>query len=88
MRVSKLLVTAAVVGLVVNVYDFLIHGIVLQGPVYSKLPLMRTDASLPLLIFSDFVAAAIFVWVYQRVRTVFRPASLAGRRSGCMPECW
>jgi uncharacterized membrane protein YvlD (DUF360 family) len=78
MPVSKFLVTTIVVGLVVNVYDYLIHGIALQGPLYSKLPLMRTDASLPLLVVSDFVAAAVFVWVYQRVRPSFAPGAAGG----------
>jgi hypothetical protein len=82
MPVSKLLVTAMVVGIVVNVYDFLIHGIVLQGPLYSKLPLMRTDASLPLLIVTDFVAAVVFVWVYQRVRSSFPPGAGGGALFG------
>jgi len=82
MPVSKLLVTAIVVGIVVNVYDFLMHGILLQGPLYSKLPLMRTDASVPLLIATDFVAAVVFVWVYQRVRPSFAPGAAGGARFG------
>jgi hypothetical protein len=82
MPVSKLLVTAIVVGLVVNVYDFLIHGILLQGALYSKLPLMRPDASVPLLIVNDFVAAVVFVWVYQRVRPNFAPGAAGGALFG------
>jgi hypothetical protein len=82
MPVSKLLVTAIVVGIVVNVYDFLIHGILLQGALYSKLPLMRTDASIPLLIAIDFVAAVVFVWVYQRVRPSFAPGAGGGATFG------
>jgi hypothetical protein len=78
MPVAKLLVTAIVVGIVVNLYDFVIHGLALQGPLYSKLPLMRTEASLPLLIISDFVAALVFVWVYDRVRRSFAPSAAGG----------
>jgi hypothetical protein len=82
MPVSKLLMTAIVVGIVVNIFDFLIHGIVLQGALYSKLPLMRTDASIPLLIVIDFVAAVVFVWVYQRVRPAFPPGAAGGALFG------
>ena len=82
MPVSKLLVTAVVVGIVVNVYDLLVHGMLLQGPLYSKLPLMRTDMSVPLLIVTDFVAAVVFVWVYQRVRSGFAPGAGGGATFG------
>ena len=82
MPVSTFFVTAIVVGIVVNVFDFLVHGILLQGPLYSKLPLMRTDASLPLLIVTDFVAAVVFVWVYQRVRPSFPPGAAGGATFG------
>lgn len=82
MPVSKFLVSTLVVGIVVNVFDFLVHGILLQGPVYSKIPLMRADASLPLLIVTDFVAAAVFVWVYQRVRPSFPPGAAGGALFG------
>lgn len=82
MPISKLLVTTVVVGIVVNVYDFLVHGMLLQGPLYSRLPLMRTDMSVPLLIVTDFVAALVFVWVYQRVRSSFAPGAGGGATFG------
>jgi hypothetical protein len=80
MPVSKLLVTAVVVGLVVDIYDFLIHGILLQGALYSKLPLMRPDAPVPLLIVNDFVAAVVIVWAAGAVTGALasRPAPGAG----------
>jgi hypothetical protein len=78
MPVSRFLVTAAAVGVAVNVYDFLVHGLLLQGPLYSHLPLMRTDMSLPLLVVTDFVAALVFVWVYQRARPSFGAGPAGG----------
>ena len=77
MPLSRFVLTTAAVGVAVNVYDFLVHGVLLQRSLYSHLPLMRTDMSLPLLIVTDFVAALVFVWVYQRVRPSFG-AGLAG----------
>jgi hypothetical protein len=82
MPVSQLLVNAVIVGIVVNIYDFVVHGVLLHGPLYSKLPLMRPDASVPLLIATDFVAALVFVWVYQRVRTSFAPGAAGGATFG------
>jgi hypothetical protein len=82
MPVSTFLITTVVVGIVVNAFDFLVHGLLLQGPLYSKLPLMRSDASFPLLILTDFVAAAVFVWVYQRVRASFSPGAAGGATFG------
>ena len=81
MKLQKLIVTALVVGIVANVFDYAVHGVLLAGPLYSKLPtLMRPDASIPLLVLSDFVAALVFVWVYARVRTAFP----AGPRGGAI----
>jgi hypothetical protein len=74
--------TALAVGVVVNLYDFVVHGLLLTGPLYSKLPLMRPGASLPLLILMDFVAALVFVWVFQRVRACFAPGAAGGAAFG------
>jgi hypothetical protein len=77
-----LLLTALVVGVVVNLYDFVVHGLLLTGPLYSRLPIMRPAAPLPLLILTDFVAALIFVWVFQRVRACFASGALGGATFG------
>lgn len=82
MRLGRLLTIAVVVGIVVNIYDFVVHALLLEGPVYSRIPLVRTNASLPLLIVSDFVAALVFVWVYDRVRTSFPPGAAGGAAFG------
>jgi len=81
-RLPRSLLTALAVGVVVNFYDFVVHGLLLTGPLYSKLPLMRPDAPLPLLILTDFVAALVFVWVFQRVRTCFAPGAAGGATFG------
>jgi hypothetical protein len=74
--------TGLAVGVVVNLYDFVVHGLLLTGPLYSKLPLMRPGASLPLLILMDFVAALVFVWVFQRVRACFAAGAAGGAAFG------
>jgi hypothetical protein len=54
---------------------------------------MRQNASVPLLILADFVAAFVFVWVFHRVRTSFPPTGAGGaafgflcRGSGDLPD--
>jgi len=78
----RLLLTALVVGVVVNLFDFVVHGLLLTGPLYSKLPIMKQGASPPLLVLTDFVAAAVFVWVFQRVRACFAPGAAGGAAFG------
>ena len=82
MPLRRLLLTALVVGVVVNLFDFVVHGLLLTGPLYSKLPIMKQGASLALLVLTDFVAAAVFVWVFQRVRACFAPGAAGGATFG------
>jgi hypothetical protein len=64
MNVKKLLIASVVLGVVWNVLDFLVHGMLLQGMYYSKLPgLFRADVSPGYFVLGDFVAALVFVWV-------------------------
>jgi len=68
MNVKKLLIATLVVGVVANVLDFIVHGLILQGAFYSKLTtLFRTDMPMGWFIFGDFVGALVLVWVYDRV---------------------
>jgi hypothetical protein len=79
MNLPRLLLVAAAVGLAINIYDFLLHGVLLQGPLYSGLTdFMRPDVSPVLLVLTDFVAALVFVWFYDRVRTAFPPGPRGG----------
>jgi hypothetical protein len=82
MPLPRLLLTALIVGVVVNVYDFVLHNILLTGPVYSHIPILHTAVSVPLLVLGDFVAALVFVWVYQRVRASFGPGAAGGAAFG------
>jgi hypothetical protein len=66
MNLKKILVPAIVVGIVANVFDFLAHGVILQG-YYMGFTIFNQDAPMGWLIFGDFVAALVFVWVYDRV---------------------
>jgi hypothetical protein len=79
MKLQKLLLATVAVGIAVNIYDYLLHGILLQGPLYSHLTsFMRADASFPLLVLTDFVSALVFVWVYDRVQVAFPSGPMGG----------
>ncbi len=89
MNVKKYLIAALAVGVVANVLDFVIHGLILQGPVYSQLTtLMRSDAPMHWLVIGDFVAALVFVWVYDRVYNSFGGGWKGGATYGLYVGIW
>jgi uncharacterized membrane protein YoaK (UPF0700 family) len=66
MNVAKLVVAWLVVGVVLNVLDYLVHGLAL-GSYYAQLTFMRQDTSYLLFVLLDFVFALVFVFVYDRL---------------------
>ncbi|HKZ31390.1 MAG TPA: hypothetical protein VJ648_03430 [Vicinamibacteria bacterium] len=70
MNVKKLLLATVVVGVVMNIVDFLVQGQLLVG-LYATLPLFKREPPIPWLVFGDFVSALVFVWVYDRVQSSF-----------------
>ncbi len=66
MNVSKLVVAWLVVGVVMNVLDFLVHGFALAS-YYAQMTFMRQDMSPALFVLVDFVFALVFVVVYDRL---------------------
>ena len=83
MKLQKILLAALAAGIAVNIYDFLLHDVVLQGPLYSHLTsFFRADASLPLVVLSDFVAALVFACVYERVQGAFPAGPKGGATFG------
>ena len=81
MNIKKLLLTAVVVGVVMNIVDFVVQGQLLAG-LYASLPLFKKEASIHLLVIGDFVTALVFVWVYDRVRSSFGAGAKGGASFG------
>jgi hypothetical protein len=78
MNVKKLLIASVVVGVVLNVFDAVVQG-QLMAPTYAKLSgLFRTDMNMAYLVIGDFVAALVFVWVYDKVRGSFGAGAAGG----------
>jgi hypothetical protein len=67
MNLGKLILAALVVGVVWNGWDFVVHGQILQSQYAGLEALFRKDAPMQWLVIGDFVAALVFVWVYDRV---------------------
>jgi len=83
MNVKKLLLATVVLGVVANVLDWIVHGLILHGPYYSQLTsLFRQDAPMAWMIIGDFVWALVFVWVYSRVYSSFSGGPKGGATYG------
>ena len=81
MNVKKLLLATVVVGVVMNIVDFLVQGQLLAG-LYANLPLFKREPPIPWLVFGDFVTALVFVWVYDRVQSSFAGGVKGGATYG------
>lgn len=81
MKWQKLLLAAVAVGVVFNAYDFVVHGMLLVG-YYETLPVMNQSGSMFWLILGDFLAALVFLWVYDRVYDSFGGGIGGGMKFG------
>lgn len=82
MNVKKLVVATLAVGVVMNVLDFLFHGQLLHERYAALSTLFRQDAPVQWLVVGDFVAALVFVWVYDRVYASFGGGAKGGATYG------
>ena len=82
MNVRKFIVAVLGVGVVMNVFDFVVQGMILQNAVYSKIPLLNQNLPIKWLIIADFVAALVLVWVYVRVSGSFGAGVNGGAQFG------
>ena len=67
MKLTALLKIGIVVGLVMNVLDFIVQGNLLAG-MFAAVPAFRqTTEMLPYLIVGDFVAGLVFAWAFLKL---------------------
>jgi hypothetical protein len=81
MDVKKLLLATLAVGVVANVFDFVVQGQLLAS-YYASLPLFNREMPIHWLVIGDFVAALVFVWVYARVQGSFGGGPKGGATYG------
>jgi hypothetical protein len=71
-KYGKLIIAILAAGVAANIYDFVVHGLILGSTVYERYTqLFRTDMPMAWMVVADFVAAAVFVIVYARVYQSF-----------------
>ena len=81
MNIKKLLLATLAVGVVANIFDFVVQGKLLAD-YYSSMSLFNKDMPIQWLVFGDFVAALVFVWVYDRVLASFGGGPKGGATYG------
>ena len=81
MNLQKILVPALVVGIVANILDFIFHGMIMKD-YYAGLTIFNQEMSVGWLVFGDFVAALVFVCVYDRVQGSFAAGPTGGATYG------
>jgi len=83
MKLQKLLVATVVLGVVWNVLDFVVHGMILSGSYYSQLTaLFRQDVPIAWFVIGDFIAAFVFVWIFDRLSGGFGGGPKGGATYG------
>ena len=79
MTKKQIVLSILIGGLVATVLDVLVHGFLLGNAFYvQQTALFGTESSPLSLTLGDFVSVAVFVWVYQRVRSCFRDGAAGG----------
>jgi hypothetical protein len=81
MNVKKLLLATVAVGVAGNIIDFVFQGMIMASQ-YAAITAFRKDASVPMLVLGDFVAALVLVWVYDRVYGSFGGGPKGGATFG------
>jgi len=82
MNIKKLVLATVVAGVVANVLDFVVHGMILGGTYAQNPSLFRQDVSPLWFIVGDFVAVFVFLWVYDRVYSSFGGGPKGGATFG------
>jgi hypothetical protein len=82
MNAKKLLLAAGAGGVVGNIIDFIVHGMILRGQYAAHPEVFRQVEAPTWFIIGDFVAALVFVWVYDRVYGSFGGGPKGGATFG------
>lgn len=74
-NMQKVLVGGLIAGVVLNVIDFVLFGVVLKDQMAAAMTALNrpamTNAQIPWFVFLDFVAGIFLVWLYAAIRPRF-----------------
>lgn len=83
MKSGKFWLAVLVSGVVVNILDFVLHGMILQNAYYGKMPEVFNPPGNPVwFIIGDFVTMLVFTWVYDKVYRSFWGGAKGGAMFG------
>jgi hypothetical protein len=83
MKSSKFWIAVLVAGVVMNVFDFLVQGKILNDMYYAKLPTLFNNTANPAwYIFGDFLAVLVLAWFYDVVSGSFPKGAAGGAKFG------
>lgn len=83
MKSSKFWIAVVVAGIVANVFDYIVHGMILQNAYYSKLTdLFKQGGSPVWYVVGDFIAVLVVAWVYDKVAGNFGSGWMGGAKFG------
>ena len=73
--IQKVIIGGLIAGVVLNVVDFVMFGVVLKDEMAAAMAALNkpamTNAQIPWFVFLDFVAGVFLVWLYAAIRPRF-----------------
>lgn len=83
MTSGKFWLAVLAAGVVLNILDILLHGMILQGAYYSVMSDVFNPPGSPVLfVLADFIIALVYAWVYDKVYTSFGGGAKGGATFG------
>ena len=83
MKSSKFWIAVVAAGVVANVFDYVVHGMILQNAYYSKMTdLMNQGGNPTWFVVGDFIAVLVLAWVYDKVYGTFGGGPKGGAMFG------
>lgn len=83
MQVGRIIKTGLAAGVVANAYDFLMNTFLV--PMLGRAPesvYLPEEMMIERLVITDFIAAFVFVWFYDRVHSLFEAGAKGGATYG------
>ena len=85
-NMMKVVVGGLIAGLVLNVIDFVLFGMVLKDQMAAAMTSINrpamTNAQIPWFVFLDFVAGIFLVWMYAAIRPRFGAGPATAAKAG------
>lgn len=83
---KSLLIGGVIAGVVLNVVDFVMFGVVLKDDMAAAMAALNkpamTNAQIPWFVFLDFVAGVFLVWLYAAMRPRFGAGPATAVKAG------